>query len=245
MPVLTGLKMNVSIVIPVYNEQGNISKLLDGLIKLKGRLKNFEIIVVDDDSSDKTGPIAHRYSRKYGNIRVLHRSKGVNGMGAALKDGTKAAKGKCIVWMMGDNSDDVATIPRLTEKLKDGYDMVFGSRYMKGGSRGDSNIFKAMLSSGYTFAARLIFGIKVHDITNPFRAFKKEVFSGMALECNDFAISPEFSIKSHLRGYKLAEVPTTYSNRKTGQSKFRIIKMGIAYCRLFRYKFSHTFLHNS
>ena len=83
--------MNVSIVTPVHNEQGNISKLLDDLIKLKRRLKNFEIIVVDDNSSDKTGLIAHYYSKKYKNIKVLHRSKDVNGMGAALKDGTKAA----------------------------------------------------------------------------------------------------------------------------------------------------------
>lgn len=230
--------MNVSIVIPAHNEQGNISKLLSGLIKLKGPLKNFEIVVVDDNSSDKTGLIASSYSKKYRNIKVLHRSKGINGMGAALKDGTKAAKGKYIVWAMGDNSDDAATIPKLIKRLKNSYDMVFGSRYMKGGSRGDSNPFKAMLSSGYTFAARLIFGIKVHDITNPFRAFKKEIFNKITLESNDFAISPEFSIKSHLRGYKLAEVPTVYANRKAGQSKFRIMKMGIAYCKLFKYRFN-------
>jgi len=230
--------MNVSIVIPVHNEQGNISELLRDLINLKSPLKNFEIIVVDDNSSDRTGLIADFYSKKYKNIKVMHRAKGVNGMGAALKDGTKAAKGRYIVWMMGDNSDDTTTIPALVEKLKEGYGMVFGSRYMKGGSSGDSNPFKAMLSSGYTFAARLIFDIKVHDITNPFRAFKKEIFDGIALECNDFAISPEFSIKSHLRGYKLAEVPTTYTNRKTGQSKFKIMKMGIEYCKLFKYRFN-------
>ena len=228
--------MDVSIVIPVHNEQGNLPKLLNNLIKLKVSLKNFEIIVVDDNSSDKTGQIAHNYSKKYKNIKVLHRSKGINGMGVALKDGTKAAKGKHIVWIMGDNSDDTTIIPKLIEKLKNSYDIVFGSRYMKGGSRGDSNPFKAMLSAGYTFVARLIFGIKVHDITNPFRAFKKEIFNRITLDCNDFAISPEFSIKSHLRGHKLAEVPTVYTNRKTGQSKFKFIKMGIAYCKLFKYK---------
>tara|TARA_Y100000310_G_scaffold342995_1_gene448644 strand:- start:8055 stop:8753 length:699 start_codon:yes stop_codon:yes gene_type:complete len=229
--------MNVSIVTPVHNEQGNISKLLDDLIKLESSLKNFEIIVVDDNSSDKTGLIAHSYSKKYRNIKVLHRSKGINGMGAALKEGTKAAKGKYIVWIMGDNSDDTTTIPKIIEKMKSGYDVVFGSRYMAGGSKGDSNPFKAMLGTGYTFVARLIFGIKVHDITNPFRAFKKEIFNTIKLECNDFAISPEFSIKSHLRGYKLAEVPTVYSNRKTGQSNFKMLKMGINYIRLFKYRF--------
>ena len=230
--------MNVSVVIPVHNEQGNLPKLLNHLIKLKGTLKNFEIIVVDDYSSDKTGEIANRYSKKYKNVRVLHRSRGINGMGAALKDGTKAAKGKYIVWIMGDNSDDSTTIPKLIEKLKNNYDVVVGSRYMKGGSRGDTDAIKAMLSAGYTFVARLIFGIKIHDVTNGFRAFKKEIFNSLKLECNDFAISPEFAIKSYLKGYKLGEVPTVYANRKAGQSKFKLIKMGIAYCKLFKYKFN-------
>ena len=230
--------MNVSIVIPVHNEQGNLPKLLNNLIKLNGAFKNFEIIVVDDNSSDKTGLIASHYSKKYKNIKVIHRSKGINGMGAALKEGTKAAKGKYIVWIMGDNSDDFTTIPKLIEKLQNNYDVVVGSRYIKGGSRGDSDAFKAMLSASYTFVARLIFGIKVHDVTNGLRAFKKEIFNSLKLECNDFAISPEFSIKSYLKGYKLGEVPTVYVNRKAGQSKFKLIKMGIAYCKLFKYKFN-------
>lgn len=228
--------MNISIVIPAHNEQENISKLLDNLVKLKSSPKNFEIIVVDDNSSDKTRMIATNYSKKCKNIKVLHRGKGINGMGAALKDGTKAAKGKYIVWVMGDNSDDLTTIPKFIEKLRNGYDIVFGSRYMKGGSRGDLGALKAMLSAGYTYLAGLIFGIKIHDITNAFRAFKKEVFNNIKLESNDFAISPEFAIKSHLKGFKLGEVPTLYRDRKAGQPKFKLIKMGIAYCKLFKYR---------
>jgi len=228
--------MNASIVIPAHNEQENLPKLLDKLMNLKSALKDSEIVVVDDNSNDKTGFIADSYSKKHRNIRVLHRKKGINGMGAALKDGTKIARGRYVVWVMGDNSDDLSAIPRFIGRLKNGYDIVFGSRYMKGGSRGDLDMFKAMLSSGYTFIANLLFNLKVHDVTNAFRAFKKEIFNNISLESNDFAISPEFAIKAHLKGYKLGEIPTVYRNRKVGKSKFKMIKMGVTYCKLLKYR---------
>lgn len=229
--------MNVSIIIPAYNEEENIPKLLDSLLNLKSSLKDFEIIIVNDNSNDSTGLISEKYSKKNKIVKVVHRNKGNNGMGASLKEGTRHAKGKYVVWVMADNSDDLTIIPKLINKLKNSYDMVFGSRYMSGGSRGDLDIFKTALSSGYTFIAGILFNFKVHDITNAFRAFKKDVFSNIALESDNFAISPEFAIKAHLKGYKLGEVPTTHKNRKAGQAKFKIAKMGIAYISLFKYRF--------
>lgn len=232
--------MEVSIVVPAYNEQENLPKLIKSLMGLKHSLKDFEIVIVNDNSSDRTGFLADSYSRKYKNVKAVHRKKGINGMGAALKEGTKTAKGRYIVWVMADNSDDLNAIPKFVSSLRNDCDLVFGSRYTKGGSKGDLGAFKAILSSGYSFAAGLIFGFKAHDITNAFRAFKKEIFNNVKLESNDFAISPEFAIKAHLKGYRLGEVPTTYRNRKAGQTKFRLIKMGAAYCRLFKHRFNHN-----
>jgi|SRR3989338_495056 len=229
--------MDTSIVIPAYNEEKNLPKLLSSLFSLKKSLGNFEIVIADDSSSDKTGLIADSYAKRYKNIKVVHRKKGINGMGAALKDGTKIAKGKYIIWVMGDSSDSLNTIPLFIEKLKKGYDMVFGSRYTKGGSSGDLEASKAVLSSGYTFIASLLFGFKAHDITNAFRAFKKEVFSSIKLESNEFEISPEFAIKAHLKSYKLGEVPAAYQKRKAGKTNFRMLKMGISYLKLFKYRF--------
>lgn len=231
--------MDFSVVIPAYNEEQNLPKLLDNLIGLKNSYKDFEIVIVNDNSSDKTGEIAESYSMKYKNIKVIHRKKGVNGMGAALKEGTKAANGRYVVWVMGDNSDDLTTIPKLIKKIEEGHDIVFGSRYIENGSSGDLEFVKAFLSSGYSSISRLVFGFKVHDITNAFRAFKKKVFDSISLESNNFAISPEFAIKAHLKGYKLGESPTTYSNRKAGATKFRFIKMGVEYCKLLKYKFKN------
>src|SRR3989338_2622146 len=233
-----------SIVIPAYNEEENLPQLLDRLIK-PGGIENFEIIIVDDNSSDNTGSIADSYSKKYKLIKVVHRKKGSNGMGAALKDGTRASNGKYIVWTMGDNSDKLETIPIFIKKLKEGNDMVFGSRYMKGGSSGDLGKEKAILSSGYSFIAGIIFCFRFRDITNAFRGFRKEVFDNVKLECNHFDISPEFAIKAHLKDYKLCEVPTSYKNRIFGQPKFKIIKMGIKYTRLFKYRLLRNFQQKS
>ena len=230
--------MDASIIIPAYNEQENLPKLLDNLSSLKKSVGNFEIVIVDDSSSDNTRLIADSYAKKHKNVKVIHRKKGINGMGAALKEGTKTAKGKYIVWVMGDSSDSLKSIPLFIGKLKEGYDMVFGSRYVKGGTSGDLEVSKAVLSSGYTFIAGLLFGFKVHDITNAFRAFRKEVFNKIRLESDEFGISPEFAIKAHLKGYKLGEVPAAYHKRKAGKTNFRMLKMGISYIGLFKYRFA-------
>lgn len=227
----------ISIVIPLYNEEANVSSLVDKLIDLRERKKwDCEIVLVDDNSSDKTGEMCDNYVAKNKFIKVIHRKKGDNGMGFALREGTKKAKGDIIIWTMGDNSDDINTFPKIVDKINEGYDMVFGSRYMKGGSRGDLDIFKAAVSGGYTFFCRLVFRLGVHDITNAFRCFKKKVFDSIRLESGDFAISPEFAIKAHLKGFKLGEVPTTYTNRKAGKTKMNILKMGVRYIQLLKYR---------
>jgi dolichol-phosphate mannosyltransferase len=223
----------VSFVIPAYNEEGNLASLLNAIIELGNKEKwDYEIVISDDNSSDSTGKIADNYSSKNNRVTVIHRPKGNNGMGAALIEGSIKAKKDIIIWTMGDKSDDISTYPRLIDKINQGYDMVFAARYIKGGSRGNLDVFKASLSSGYTRLARLVFGIKVHDITNAFRAFRKNVLLESKPLSKDFAISPEFAIKAHLKGFRLGEVPTTYTNREKGKSKFKILKMGIRYLSL-------------
>jgi len=229
--------MRISIVIPCHNEEGNLRFLMNSLIKLRKRNKwDCEIVAVDDHSTDKTGRIADFYSKKYRKILALHRRNGKRGMGFTLVEGTKKSSGNIIVWIMGDRSDNLDTVPKIIEKIASGYDMVFGSRYMKSGSRGDLSMDKALFGSVYTIITRLIFGIPVHDITNAFRGFKKTVFNSIRLDSGDYAISPEFAIKSQLKKYKLGEVPTSYSNRRVGQTKFKLFKMGFRYLSLIKYR---------
>ena len=154
-------------------------------------------------------------------------------MGKALLDGSKQASGEIIIWTMGDRADATETYGKIVEKIKQNYDMVFGSRYMPGGTWGNLDPTKAFLSSRGTVLAKLFFGIKVHDITNAFRGFKKVLLDKIKLNSTGFAISPEFAIKAHLAGYKLGEVPTVYFDRVEGVSNFKLWKMSWEYLKIY------------
>lgn len=226
--------MTVSFVIPFHNEAKNAGPMLEQILAYtRSRKWQFEVIPVNDRSSDETQVVLDSYSKKHSQVRPLEREQDSeelgNTMGMALTEGTRCASGDIIIWTMGDCSDDPETYGKIVEKIEDGFDMVFGSRYMPGGSRGNLDPAKAFLSSQGTLIARLIFGIPVHDITNAFRGFRKEVFNKVWLESPNFAISPEFAVKAHLAGFKLGEVPTVYTNRTAGVSSFKVARMSMTY----------------
>lgn len=219
----------ISIIIPAHNEEKNIPILMENIrsVLLKN-IPDLEVILVDDNSNDLTPKICDELGRKYKNVRVIHR-KDKPGMGNALKDGTEIAKGDVIVWVMADLSDDLNAIPKMVNKIDKGFDMVFGSRYVKGGSPGDLSLLKRLASNGFSILTRISMGINVHDVTNAFRAFKRDVFNIAKPECGDFGISPEFALKAHIMGFKLAEIPVVYKNRKMGKQKFKIFSMSKRY----------------
>ncbi|OGG00528.1 hypothetical protein A2Y99_03785 [Candidatus Gottesmanbacteria bacterium RBG_13_37_7] len=236
--------MKISFVIPFHNEEKNCTKMIDKVKRFGKKMKwDFEIIVVDDRSSDATKEILTQLSKKYPLIvKPCFRGNDVeekgNTMGKALIEGTRKAKGEYIIWTMGDLADDERTYLAIINLLNKGYDMVFGSRYMPGGSRGNLDVLKAFLSSWGTRLARLFFRVPVHDITNAFRGFRREVFDKLKLESNGFSISPEFAIKAHLHGFRLGEVPTVYTKRVEGVSSFKLLAMTRSYLHLYWKLFS-------
>lgn len=224
--------MLVSIVVPAHNEEENLPLLAERLVQMLRRSRlPAEVILVDDNSTDSTPQVCDRIAKKHPLVRALHR-RGERGMGNALKEGTLAARGSIVIWTMADLSDDVEAIPRFVEEIRDGADMVFGSRYMEGGSPGDLSRVKAFSSKAVSLLAAVGIGIPVRDITNAFRGFRKEVFHAARPRAGDFAISPEFALKAHLRGFRLGEVPVTYKNRVKGVQKFRMYRMGKRYARI-------------
>jgi len=228
----------ISFVIPFHNEEKNAKPNILRIINHSKKNKwIFEVIAVDDRSTDKTPVILDDLAKKYKEIKPLFRKKDFkekgNTMGITLMEGTKKAKGDIVIWTMGDLADDPATFTKIVNKLNSGYQIVFGSRYMRGGNSGNLDKLKAFLSSSGTRLAGILFGIKVHDITNAFRGFKKSVLKKITLESSGFSISPEFAIKAHLIGVKLGEVPTKYSNRVEGVSSFKLFKMTRSYLVLY------------
>jgi len=228
----------ISIVIPANNEEENLGILLEKLLafeKQNGLL--FDVLIVNDGSLDKTGEVAESFAVREERLSVIHNRGTAQGMGSALKRGTRMTRTPVVVWLMGDLSDDLNTIPRMCEKMEEGYDVVVASRYMQGGSSGDLSAIKSFLSRSYSFFMRKVFHIPVHDINNAFRGFRREVFENVHLECDDFAISPEFIIKANRVKYRIGEVPTIYANRKMGKNKFRILRMMFRYSLLLRFRF--------
>lgn len=242
--------MSVSFVIPFHNEEKNCRPALERITKFaaKNHLK-FEIIPVDDRSTDKTTLILKEVASKKNNVKPVFRrddgrEKG-NTMGKALIEGTRKAKGEYIIWTMGDLADSTTTYKDIIEKLSDGFDMVFGSRYMTGGSRGNLDALKAYLSSSGTKLAKILFKIPIHDITNAFRGFRKNTFEKIKLNESGFAISPEFAIKAHLIGFRLGEVPTVYTNRVEGASNFKLFKMTKSYLTLYLKLYFHHLINKN
>ncbi len=233
-------KLKVSFVIPFHNEEKNVAPMIEQVTRyaqLQAKKWDFEVIPVNDRSKDKTKDVLRTYEKKYPFVKAVDRKNDTeelgNTMGKALLAGSKKAAGDIIIWTMGDRADDPETYGTMVEKIQDGYDLVFGSRYMPGGTWGSLDPTKAFLSSRGTVLARVLFGIKVHDITNAFRAFRKELLGKITLDSSGFAISPEFALKAHLAGYRLGEVPTVYYDRVEGLSNFKLWRMSYEYLKVY------------
>lgn len=227
----------VSFVIPFYNEEKNAGAMIEQIYAYAKKQKwDFEIIPVNDRSRDGTGKTLDEYAKKYQEVRPVHREntgEQGNSMGLALMAGSGKAKGEIIIWTMGDRADDPKTYGEIVQKIERGFDMVFGSRYMQGGTWGSLDPTKAFLSSRGTVLARWMFNIKVHDITNAFRGFKRGLLDKIRLESTGFSISPEFALKAYLAGFKLGEVPTVYHNRVEGVSNFKLWRMSTEYLKVY------------
>jgi len=225
----------VSFVLPTYNERGNIIDLIEKIEDISK--KNYimpEIIVIDDNSPDGTSDVVKKLSKKYSNIRLFIR-KGKLGLASAHVLGYRKSRGKIIISMDTDCSHDPKEIPNFINKINEGYDVVAGSRHIKGSYYEKESInikVKYLLSKFGNILTTLISGVPIHDFTNGYRAFKKEVADNINIESRGNSFLMEFIVKAHRKGYKLTEIPVTFFDRKYGKSK---IKHGNESIRYFVY----------
>ncbi|MCP5052380.1 MAG: glycosyltransferase, partial [bacterium] len=167
----------ISVILPTYNEAGNIEELID--LIMKEVPAPVEAVVVDDDSPDKTWEIAEGLKSKYSNVKVLRRIN-KSGLTSAIRDGVKLAEGDVIVWMDADLSIPPAKIKDLLAKIEEGYDVVVGSRYIPGGGtviieKEDDSLVLVILSFVLNFAIQKLLDPTFHDYTSGFIALRKEV----------------------------------------------------------------------
>lgn len=213
--------MQVTIIIPTYNEKENIETLTGQLLALPLGVR---VIVVDDNSPDGTGAIADRLAvERPGRVSVIHRA-GKLGLGTAYIAGFKQALAEgadLICTMDADFSHDPSYVPALVSKIEEGYDLVIGSRYVRGGGSNQTLARKA-LSWGANTITRILVGLHVHDTTAGFRCYRRQVLESLdldAIRSSGYSFLFEMLFLVERRGWKVGEVPIRFQDRCLGASK--------------------------
>ncbi len=220
--------MNVTFIIPTYNEAQNLPELVSSLFALD--LPSLNILIVDDNSPDGSGDLAEKLSVQYpGRMDVLHRA-GKLGLGSAYLHGFAhaiQAGAQAVGQMDADFSHPIEKVPVLVDSIEC-CDFVIGSRYVPGGSLDhDWPLWRKGLSAFGNLYARTILGLKIRDVTGGFRLWRKSALEKMPLDrvrSNGYVFQVEMSYLAHLQGLRFTEVPIHFADRRWGQSKmnFRI-----------------------
>ncbi|NQU73716.1 MAG: glycosyltransferase [Candidatus Omnitrophica bacterium] len=222
--------MMLSIVIPVHNEEDSVKKTVTDIIAEldKAHIKN-EIIIIDDNSIDSTPKVIADLTSGYPNIKSIRRNS-LKGFGGAIREGLMHVNGDVVATVMGDLSDDPRDIVRYFRKIEEGYDCVFGSRFIKGSVVKDYPGLKLLINRVANNFVRILFWVKPNDLTNGFKMYKTEVINAIQpLQALYFNITIEIPLKAIVRGFSYTQIPISWYGRKSGVSKLGIRQMGRKY----------------
>ena len=214
--------MRITVIVPTYNEAENLPRLVSALFRLP---LDLSLLIVDDNSPDGTGDIADELAKEYeGRLRVLHR-EGKLGLRSAYLQGFRLALdggADAVGQMDADFSHDPAKLPEMAEALETS-DVVLGSRYVSGGSVDERwPLWRKALSAFGNAYARAILGFPLRDVTTGYRLWRRETLLGMPLErirANGYIFLVEMAYLAYALGYRFAEVPIYFADRKWGKSK--------------------------
>jgi dolichol-phosphate mannosyltransferase len=232
----TGAPDMLSVVIPAHDEAENLESSLREIERaLSAEGIRHELLVVEDGSQDDTLDLLAKLSSEMPALRYFS-NEAPHGYGFAVRAGLARFRGDAVAIVMADGSDDPADIVRFYRKLQEGYDCVFGSRFVRGATVVDYPWQKLILNRIGNNFIRLLFVMRYNDVSNAFKMFRRRVIAGIQpLLSHHFNLTIELPLKAIARGYTYAVVPNNWRNRAHGVSKFVIKEMGSRYLFIILY----------
>jgi len=219
--------MKLSIVIPVYNEGDSIEKVirvLEAFVRM-----DHELVIVYDFDDDDDCPVVRSLQGEFPAAR-LHK----NEFGRGVVSGFKAARGDYVCLFTGDCTDQPEAIPKMVDLMDRGYDLVSGSRYIRGGVKYGGPWLQTQFSYWGNILFQRFTGLPLHDITYSFKLYRREVLQTCAPKYDaGWVVSLDLGIQAALRGYRMAEIPTMWIDRQIGESKFQMQRWLPIYLKLF------------
>ena len=234
--------MSLSIVIPVYNEDKQLHNTVKKINKISKRIKDYEIVFIDDFSTDNTKQIIKKSIRSNKKIKYYKNIK--KGLGSAIGLGINKSTKKFVCIFMCDNSDDLSDLMEYYKIInKNNLDAVLGSRFLKNSRITNYPILKMVLNRIFNYIVKIIFLSNYNDFTNAFKIYKKKTLKElMPLVSDHFNVFLELPLKIIIRKYKYKIIPISWKGRKIGVSKFKISELGSMYIFTLLYCFIEKIL---
>lgn len=230
--------MKLSVVIPAHNEEGSVGPTVEGIVaRLSGEAIEYDVLVIDDSSSDRTKEVVEAIAAENPRVRCLT-SYHPPGFGFAVRCGLEQFGGDAVAIMMADGSDSPEDLVAYYRLLEEGYECAFGSRFVRGARVVDYPRAKLVMNRIVNFGIRVLFRHGYNDTTNAFKAYRRETIEAIQpLLSHHFNLTVELPLKAVVRGYSYGIVPISWTNRKTGVSKLALNEMGGRYLFIVLYVF--------
>jgi len=225
--------MGISVVLLAVNEAENLRVLLPNLISsLDLTRTSYEILLIDSaTATDETPSICAQYAK----VRYINQEE--PRYAGAFRTGIKYASEDHILVLDADGSHDPKVIPEIYRKSQEGYDLVIGSRYCKGGHTNDSR-FSMLMSRTLNLVMRAVIGVRAKDISTSFRIYHSDQLKAVTLTCANYEVLQEviLRMKKNKKDFTIAEIPIVFEKRMFGQSKRRLLRFILSYVQtLFRF----------